>query len=192
MIEEQVVLVDTHDEEIGVAPKLAVHVDGRLHRAISVFVFNEAGELLLQRRAEGKYHSGGLWSNTCCSHPRPGEQPDQAARRRLMQEMGIAPDLEHAFAFIYRAEVHPDLIEHELDHVFIGRSGSDPAPDPSEVAEWRWASIDTIRSELASDAGRFTPWFPIAFEELLARSEVERWSPRATDAGGESGGAGRD
>ena len=120
-MQEQVILVDQQDREIGVAEKLEAHRKGKLHRAFSVFLFNAKDEMLLQQRAAEKYHSGGLWTNTCCSHPRPGEPTEAAARRRLREEMGISCNLNKAFDFIYRAEFDNGLIEHELDHVFIGR-----------------------------------------------------------------------
>lgn len=171
MEEEVVVLVDVHDNEVGTAPKLQAHREGRLHRAISVFVFNRSGEMLLQRRAGGKYHSGGLWSNTCCTHPRPGENPHRAAKRRLAEEMGIACELSESFAFIYRAEVEPDLVEHELDYVYVGITADNPEPDPTEVDGWRWATPEQVTRELLETPQRFTAWFPIAFTELERRLE---------------------
>lgn len=158
-MEESVVLVDENDVEVGTLEKLRAHLEGRLHRALSVFVLNERGELLLQRRAAGKYHSGGLWTNTCCSHPRPGEPVDQAARRRLREEMGIDCALAPAFAFTYRAQVGPGLVEHEFDHLFAGRWDGDPAPDPDEVDGWRWVPLADIQREVRETPERFTAWF---------------------------------
>lgn len=169
MEEEQVVLVDRLDNALGTMPKMQAHRDGRLHRAISVFIYNDAGQLLLQKRAEGKYHSPGLWTNACCSHPRPNEQPHAAALRRLNEEMGIECPLEYAFSFLYRAELEGGLVEHELDHVFVGNTEAVPAPDPDEVGGWRWTSPAEIERELATDPSRFTAWFPIAFEQLTQR-----------------------
>jgi isopentenyl-diphosphate Delta-isomerase len=169
MHEERVVLVDTADNEVGTAPKLQAHRTGDLHRAISVFVFDAVGRMLLQRRAEGKYHSGGLWSNTCCSHPRPGEPVAAAARRRLREEMGMDCELEPAFTFVYRADLDGGLTEHELDHVFVGTTDDSPEPDPDEVSGWRWAEPAEIAREMESDPERFTAWFPIAFRALLER-----------------------
>ena len=163
---EQVVLVDEDDREVGVAPKLDAHVRGVLHRAFSVFVLNARGELLLQRRADAKYHSGGLWTNTCCGHPRPGEPVADAARRRLAEEMGFDCALASLGSFVYRAEVGP-LTEHELDHVFIGHHERDPSPDPDEVADWRWQDVDATIAEARAHPDRFTPWFALALEELL-------------------------
>src|SRR5690606_11027092 len=167
--EERVVLVNARDEAIGTAGKLEAHRKGLLHRAISVFVFNTKGELLLQRRAEGKYHSAGLWTNTCCSHPRENEDVAAAASRRLKEEMGMEAPLEHRFSFMYHAQFANGLQEHEFDHVFFGRSEATPQPDPEEVSEWRWASIGAIREELAADADRFTAWFT----EVWPRIEAE-------------------
>ena len=169
MSEEQVVLVDARDNELGTAPKLQAHVDGKLHRAISVFLFNSAGEMLLQQRAAGKYHSPGLWTNACCSHPRPGEKPHAAANRRLREEMGLATDLAYSFSFIYKAKLGGGLWEHELDHVFVGTVDEDPSPAADEVAGWRWITPARLREELASDPGSFTVWFPIAFDQLSNR-----------------------
>lgn len=162
-MEERVVLVDEGDTEIGTMEKQRAHLEGRLHRALSVFVLNGRGELLLQRRAEGKYHSGGLWTNTCCSHPRPGEPVDQAARRRLREEMGIDCDLTPLFAFTYRAPVGPRLVEHEYDHLFAGRWDGDPAPSPDEVDGWRWTPLVEVAREVRENPGAFTPWFRIVF-----------------------------
>ncbi len=173
MREELVVLVDQNDREVGIAPKLLAHRQGDLHRAVSVFIVNGAGEMLLQRRAEGKYHSGGLWSNACCSHPRPGESPSSAASRRLLEEMGISCTLEHAFSFIYRAPLPDGLTEHELDHVFVGVCASDPVPDREEVEDWRWISMPALEQELADQPDRFTIWFPLALRRLQKTPEFK-------------------
>ena len=167
--EERVILVDPDDVPIGSAGKLEAHEQGVLHRAFSVFLLSSSGEILLQRRARGKYHGGGLWSNSACGHPRPGETTAAAARRRLGEEMGLESQLEHRFAFTYRAEMESGLIEHEIDHVFVGRMDGDrsPRPDPAEVEAWRWASPAKILRELENDPGRFTPWFPEALTGLL-------------------------
>jgi isopentenyl-diphosphate delta-isomerase len=166
-LDESVILVDAGDHPIGIAPKLAAHRDGRLHRAFSVFVFDLRGRLLLQRRALGKYHSGGLWSNTCCGHPRPGEITAAAAARRLREEMGFHCALEPAGNIVYRAEIGHGLWEHEYDHLFIGRYSGDPWPDPSEVAEWRWTGIDDLLGELRDRPSSFTAWFEPALREVL-------------------------
>lgn len=161
---DQVVLVDRQDRPIGSGDKLEVHRSGRLHRAISVFVFNERGDLMLQRRHSDKYHSGGLWSNTCCTHPRPGEETEAAAVRRLQEEMGFACDLSWRFATVYRAFVGPALIEHEYDHVFVGRFEGEPDPNPLEVSDWKWISPIVLGRELQAADERFTPWFRLIWE----------------------------
>ena len=157
--DELVVLVDPNDSVVGVAPKLDAHRDGRLHRAVSVVLFDNHGRLLLQRRAESKYHSAGLWSNTCCGHPRPGETADDAARRRLSDELGIEDCvLTRAGEFTYFAYLEGGLVEHELDHVLIGRWNGSAAPDPSEVAETRWVDRADLLSELETRPAEYTAW----------------------------------
>ncbi|HSJ25943.1 MAG TPA: isopentenyl-diphosphate Delta-isomerase [Longimicrobiales bacterium] len=175
---EHVILVDRDDVALGTLEKLDAHVDGALHRAFSVFVFDGSGRMMLQRRAASKYHSGGLWSNTCCSHPRPGEATVAAARRRLQEEMGFDCGLEQAFSFVYRADVGGGLIEHEFDHVFVGRFDGMASPDPGEVDAWRWASPETVARQLVSEPGRYTYWFRVAFDELRRRGYLE---PSARD-----------
>ncbi len=155
---EQVILVDELDREIGFAEKLAAHREGALHRAFSVFVFDAQGRLLLQRRAAGKYHSGGLWSNTACGHPRPGEETVSAARRRLREEMRVESELREAFGFVYRADVGGALVEHEFDHVLVGYHAGDPAPDEAEVEAWKWIALDDLRGELAREPEAYSVW----------------------------------
>lgn len=169
MTSERVILVDAMDTPVGTADKLEAHQSGRLHRAFSVFVLNDGNELLLQRRAEGKYHSGGLWSNTCCSHPRPGEETTAAARRRLEEEMGFRCALEPAFAMVYRADVGNGLVEYEYDHILLGRWAGRPSPDAGEVMDWRWIALDELDEEVARSPRRFTYWFRVALLELGAR-----------------------
>jgi len=164
---EEIVLVDERDVQVGVAPKLAVHLEGRLHRAFSVFVFDPQGRMLLQRRAAGKYHSGGLWSNTACGHPRPGERTEAAAARRLHEEMGFQCDLTHRTEMVYRAEVRAGLVEHEFDHIFVGTYDGDPLPHPEEVAGWRWMDIADLHADVAAAPERYTPWFRLALEDLF-------------------------
>lgn len=167
MDKDLVILVDEQDGEIGLKEKLAAHHDGDLHRAISVFLFDSAGRMLLQRRATGKYHSGGLWTNTSCSHPRPAETVLDAAVRRLHEEMGIrCPDLEHAFSFTYKADVGNNLTEHELDHVFTGSSDVLPVPDPLEVMDYRYASFADIEKDLQQHPEHYTTWFRLIFERI--------------------------
>lgn len=164
---ERVVLVDRFDTEIGSEEKLRAHQGGMLHRAFSVFVFHPSGALLLQKRAADKYHSGGLWSNTCCGHPRPGKELRAEAQRRLREEMGIECALEEVFDFQYRSTLQDGLTENELDHVFIGMSAEEPTPDPTEVSEWRWRLPRQIEQDLAADAASYTVWFPLAWRRLM-------------------------
>lgn len=162
------ILVDENDREIGTEEKIAAHLGGgHLHRAVSVFVFNRRGELLLQRRAASKYHFAGLWSNTCCSHPGPGETVLGVSERRLREEMGISAPLRAVGTFIYRAtDVGTSLSEHELVHVVVGRSDVDPTPDASEVGEWRWMDLGSLSRNLTKDPSAYTPWFPIGLSLL--------------------------
>jgi isopentenyl-diphosphate delta-isomerase len=162
--DEQVILVDEHDRELGSSGKLRAHLEGALHRAFSVFVFDAAGRLLLQKRARAKYHSGGLWSNTACGHPRPGELTAAAARRRLREEMGLDCELREAFDFLYRVELGGELIEHEYDHVFVGRSEGTPAPDPAEVEDWEWVTMGELRRGLREEPSRYSYWLKVAAE----------------------------
>ena len=157
--DDVVVLVDAEDAEIGAAPKLAAHREGRLHRAVSVVLFDDAGLVLLQRRACEKYHSGGLWSNTCCGHPRPGESVTDAARRRLSDELGIeGAELWPVSEFVYFARLDDVLVEHELDHVVIGQWTGSVAPDPLEVSETRWIEPAALFAELVTSRDRYTVW----------------------------------
>ncbi|HEX5044792.1 MAG TPA: isopentenyl-diphosphate Delta-isomerase [Candidatus Polarisedimenticolaceae bacterium] len=158
---ERVTLVDGDDRSLGTMEKLQAHAEGRLHRAFSVFVFDGAGRLLLQRRAASKYHSAGLWSNTCCGHPRPGEPVEVAAARRLFEEMGLRTTLRPLFRFLYRAEIGPAMVEHEVDHVLAGRCADLPAPEPSEVQDWRWVTLDALGEEVAREPLAFTAWLRI-------------------------------
>jgi isopentenyl-diphosphate delta-isomerase len=161
---EEVVLVDEADRELGTMAKLRAHEPpGALHRAFSVFLFNDRGELLLQRRAGSKHHFAGRWSNTCCSHPRPGESVLEAGRRRLDEELGVTARLSTSGSFTYEAlDPVSGLVERELDHVLVGRWSGDPAPDPAEVGAWRWVEVDELRSSLEREPSSFTPWLPLA------------------------------
>lgn len=172
MTEEQVVLVNERDEELGTMGKLEAHQKGALHRAFSVFLFDREGRLLLQRRAHGKYHSAGLWTNTCCSHPRLGESLEAAAQRRLREEMGIEGRLAHRFSFIYKAGFDNGLQEHELDHVFFGRHDGEPHPDPEEVAEWKRVPVQELDAEMKAHPERFTVWLRDCWPRIL--QEIER------------------
>ncbi len=155
---EQVILVDENDRELGFAPKLQAHLDGLRHRAISVIIFNHHGEMLLQQRHAGKYHSGGLWTNTCCSHPRAGEPTQESAVRRLQEEMGFTTALRPLFVAHYRAPVG-DLIEDEVVHVFGGHFDGEPKPEPSEVDAVRWISLDDLTKDMAARPDAYTVWF---------------------------------
>ena len=163
---EYVVLVDEKDKEIGTLEKLQAHMVGKLHRAISVFLFNSKGEFLLQRRALSKYHSAGLWTNTCCSHPRPGEDTADAAKRRLKEEMGMTCELNEVHSFIYRAEFENGLMEHEFDHVFTGVSDLKPIPDSAEVGEWKYISKEELFRDLSVHPEDYTAWFRICMREI--------------------------
>ena len=171
------VLIDPQDREIGQMEKLEAHREGRLHRAFSVFVFNERGELLLQQRAATKYHSAGLWTNTCCGHPRPGEALVDAGERRLKEEMGLRIPLRTTFHFTYKAELEHGLVEHEIDHVLIGISDHDPRPAPAEASDWRWVDRATLERELVEHSGLFTAWFPLcvkaAWESVDGRAVLQ-------------------
>lgn len=164
---EQVVLVDTEDNVIGTMDKLQAHQLGRLHRAFSVFIFDSKGRLLLQQRAMEKYHSGGKWTNTCCSHPRLNETNMDAANRRLMEEMGLACQLTPAFNFMYRSEIYPGLTEHEIDHVFFGISDVIPQPDAEEVMHFKYVDMVQLASDLKADPGSYSAWLNICFYQLM-------------------------
>ena len=164
-------LVDRMGKEIGTEEKLKAHREGKLHLAFSVFIFNTLGELLLQKRSEAKYHSGGLWSNTCCSHPRLGESHYCAARRRLNEEMGFDCELTELFSFIYHTELENDLFEHELDHVFIGHYDGHPVPEPDEVDDWKWIDIERLRQDVEENPGRYTYWFKLILDRVLKEYE---------------------
>lgn len=167
------VLVDENDNAVGVGDKELIHRSGQLHRAFSVFVFDETGRMLLQQRAHHKYHSGGLWSNTCCSHPGPEETVVEAAKRRLQEEMGFSCPLRRLFEFVYRAHLDNGLVEHEYDHVLVGRYSGEPAPDPEEVAAWKWVEPRTIAEELDEHSERYSYWFEIAFRRLMEHPPAE-------------------
>ena len=166
---DDLVLVDEYDNPIGSCAKLAAHENGgRLHRAFSVFIFNRRGQMLLQRRADTKYHFGGLWTNACCSHPRRDQPVEAEAHRRLREELGIDASLEWAFSFVYRArDPVTGLVEHEFDHVFIGHFDGTPRPDPAEVGAWQWVDPAELSRDVQANATRYTPWFTIALDRLL-------------------------
>ncbi len=165
--EEQVVLVNEKDEQTGLAGKTEAHAKGLLHRAFSVFVFNERGELLLQQRAAHKYHSPLQWANTCCSHPREGEDLIDAGKRRLKEEMGFSCELEKKFHFIYKASFDNGLIEHELDHVLVGYASVRPDINPDEVHDFKWMPLDEVVKDIEVRPEVYTPWFKIILKEYL-------------------------
>ncbi|MEA4935112.1 MAG: isopentenyl-diphosphate Delta-isomerase [Paludibacter sp.] len=166
MQENDVILVDVNDQEIGSMNKMEAHHGAHLHRAISVFITNTKGEWLLQQRTIEKYHSKGLWSNTCCSHPAPGEKTGEAAARRLMQEMGISAKLTDMFSFTYRAELENELTEHEIDHVFWGISNDLPQPNPHEVMNYRYIDYASLKKELSSRPELYTEWFKMIADKV--------------------------
>lgn len=164
-MEEQVVLISENDEVLGLMEKMQAHENGILHRAFSVFLFNDKGEMLLQKRAADKYHSPNQWTNACCSHPRSGETYLEAANRRLKEELGIETELTPKFHFIYKADVGGNLWEHELDHVFIGNFQEDFDLNKDEVAEVRYISMEDLDREIKENPENFTEWFKIILEE---------------------------
>jgi isopentenyl-diphosphate delta-isomerase len=166
---EQVILVDEQDKEQGTMEKLRAHREARLHRAISVFIFNSKKELLLQQRAAGKYHSSLLWTNTSCSHPRPGESASDAATRRLYEEMGLKCPLKEIFTFTYKATLDNHLTEHEFDHVFSGICDDIPEPDASEVAAWKYINLDALQADISQHPEQYTEWFKICLKDWSHR-----------------------
>lgn len=164
---EKVILVDESDNQLGLMEKMEAHEKGLLHRAFSVFVLDKNGDLLLQQRAKSKYHSGGLWTNTCCSHPREGEETIAAAHRRLVEEMGFDCEIEKMFDFIYRAELDQGLTEHELDHLYIGYSDLDPTINPEEVESWKRMPIAAVEEDIKANPSKYTEWFKIIYDRFL-------------------------
>ncbi len=164
---EQVILVDEHDVLTGTMEKMAAHEKALLHRAFSVFIFNDQGDMLLQQRAKEKYHSGGLWTNSCCSHPRPGEETSVAATRRLQEELGFETPLEKIFDFVYKADFDNGLTEHEFDHVFVGYYDGYVYPDPKEVCDYAFVSMQQIEDSMKADPHKYTAWFHIAFPKVM-------------------------
>jgi len=164
MSDDKVILVDKNDNQVGLMPKLEAHEKGLLHRAFSVFIFNNEYKLLLQKRATSKYHSGGLWTNTCCSHPREGEDILEAANRRLFEEMGIKTSLRKVYDFIYKAELDNGLTENEFDHVFYGVYDKEPKINLEEADDFKWMDMDSLNDDINNNGGNYTVWFKIAFE----------------------------
>lgn len=162
---DSVILVDEDDNELGTMEKMEAHRKGALHRAFSVVIYNSKGEMLLQKRARHKYHSGGLWTNACCSHPWPGETMLQAVRRRLNEELGIdiAPDYSHKF--IYKVSLDNNLVEHECDHVFIGKYDGVPSINADEIEDWKFVPIDELLNDLQINPDRYTYWFGLILNQ---------------------------
>ncbi len=163
---EEVILVDENDTEIGKMEKMEAHEKAILHRAFSVFIFNSNNEMLLQQRALSKYHSAGLWTNACCSHPRPGETTLNAAKRRLNEELGFDTNIKKVFDFTYKASFDNGLTEHEFDHVFVGTYDQNISPNPDEVKTISFMTMDAILSSLTSEPAKYTAWFLIAFPKV--------------------------
>jgi len=166
MLEEQVILVNEKDEQIGLMAKQEAHEKGVLHRAFSVFIFNDNEELLLQQRALNKYHSPGLWTNTCCSHQRDGEDSVHAGIRRLQEEMGFTTTLKKTTSFIYKAPFDNGLTEHEFDHILVGRFNGTPDINPEEVAQWKWMPLEEVKNDIEVHPELYTIWFKIIFEKF--------------------------
>jgi isopentenyl-diphosphate delta-isomerase len=166
-----IILVNEDDEQVGIQDKFSVHQLGLLHRAFSVFVFNSKNELLLQRRADDKYHSPGLWTNTCCSHPIPGETTINACHRRLMEEMSLKCELRHAFSFIYQCKFSNGLIENEFDHVYVGYSDNTPVLNKKEAKDWKYININDLEREIELQPDNFTEWLKICLTRLIEHTK---------------------
>jgi isopentenyl-diphosphate Delta-isomerase len=172
MKEEKVILVNENDEQIGLMPKLEAHKKAVLHRAFSVFIFNDKNELLLQQRAIEKYHSPGLWTNTCCSHQRDGESNIKAGKRRLKEEMGFVTELKETISFIYKAPFDNGLTEHEYDHILLGTYNSEPTINEEEVVSWKWMLLNHIKADIALHPEIYTEWFKIIFDKFYEHINV--------------------
>ena len=173
MEEEKVILVNQQNEQIGLMPKMEAHEKAVLHRAFSVFVFNNNNELMLQQRALDKYHSPGLWTNTCCSHQRDGETNIEAGKRRLQEEMGFVTQLQDSISFIYKAPFDNGLTEHEYDHVLLGKYNDEPNINTEEVASWKWMSIENVKVDINLNPDKYTEWFKIIFEKFYEQINIE-------------------
>jgi len=161
-----IIKVDENDNELGKIEKMQAHREGVLHRAFSVFIFNSNGELMLQQRAKSKYHSGGLWTNTCCSHPEFGESLNDAVKRRLKEEMGLECETHKIFHFIYRAQLDHGLVEHELDHVFFGETNQSPYLNIAEASNWKYMDMDDLKNDIHEFPEKYTAWLQICFEKV--------------------------
>jgi isopentenyl-diphosphate delta-isomerase len=166
MTEEMVILVNENDEQIGLMPKMEAHEKALLHRAFSVFIFNDKLELMLQQRALEKYHSPGLWTNTCCSHQRDGENSIEAGKRRLFEEMGFTAELKETTSFIYKAPFDNGLTEHEFDHVLVGTYNEEPVLNKDEVVDWKWMPLEDVKTDIKENPDDYTAWFKIIFEKF--------------------------
>ena len=166
MREEQVILVNEQDQEIGLMSKMEAHEKAVLHRAFSVFIFNSKNQLMLQQRASHKYHSPNLWTNTCCSHQRHGESNIEAGKRRLFEEMGFVTELEEKTSFIYKAPFENGLTEHELDHIMVGYFDDAPNLNQEEVKDWKWMSLEAIKNDITINPCSYTAWFKIIFDKF--------------------------
>lgn len=173
MKEPNVILVDEKDNVLGEMPKMEAHEKGVLHRAISVFLFDYDGNWIVQQRAFEKYHSAGLWTNTCCSHPNPGESSEDASYRRLLEEMGMDCELNYAFKFLYKAELDNGLIENELDHIYFGFSNQEPIPDSSEVNTWKIMSFFELNSDVQENPENYTEWFKLLYKKVNLHMALE-------------------
>jgi len=162
----KIILVDKKDNEIGVGEKLKVHQEGKLHRAFSIFIFNSKGEMLLQKRAKTKYHSPGLWTNTCCSHPGPNKNLEEEAKRRLKEEMGINCQLKEIFSFIYKVNLG-SLIEHEFNHVFIGKFNGKPIVNAKEADDWEWINTKELKKDVRKNPEKYAYWFRLILDRVL-------------------------
>lgn len=165
-MKQEVVLVDKNNRKIGIKEKIKAHEEGNLHRAFSIFIFNSKEELLIQQRAKTKYHSGGLWSNTVCSHPRPDETYQQAVHRRLKEEMGFSCPLKKLFCFIYKADFKNGLIENEYDCVFIGKFDGKPKPNTQEIMDYKWVPTEELRQDIIKNPEKYSVWLKIALERI--------------------------
>lgn len=173
MAKENVILVNENDEQIGLMEKIEAHEKALLHRAFSVFILNDKGELMLQQRALHKYHSPGLWTNTCCSHQREGESNITAGKRRLQEEMGFVTELAEAVSFIYKAPFDNGLTEHEYDHVMTGIYNEAPVINPDEVADWKWMDVQAVKEDIGKNPDEYTAWFKIIFDKFYQHIKVD-------------------
>tara|TARA_R110000796_G_scaffold207558_4_gene323858 strand:- start:3794 stop:4318 length:525 start_codon:yes stop_codon:yes gene_type:complete len=174
MLEEKVILVDENDNQIGLMPKMEAHEKALLHRAFSVFIFNDNNELMLQQRASHKYHSPKLWTNTCCSHQRDGETNLKAGKRRLEEEMGFVTELNEKTSFIYKAPFDNGLTEYEYDHVMVGHYNDNPKINEDEVMDWKWMKLDDVKQDINENAQLYTAWFKIIFEKFYEFINIKK------------------